>query len=120
MTVPVFPDVEMMLMYVLVRAIPNLRFVTVLPAGDPTGLVARIRRSSGANRNIGIDRPVVDIDIFGLKSDTENVSTAARTIQSQMLSLMSAVTTDGVIVHVTTVSGPRQLPEANPNFVRYN
>jgi hypothetical protein len=118
--VDIFPDPETMLMYVLVPLNPNIRFSTILPSGDPAKITARIRRTSGTNANIGIDRPVIDIDVFGPKSQTGNVSVAARTIQSQMLSLMSANTPQGVIQHVTTVAAPRQLPEANPNFVRYS
>lgn len=118
--VQIFPDPESMLMYVLVPLNPDIRFSTILPSGDPTKITARIRRTGGANHNIGIDRPVVDIDVFGPKSQTGNVSVAARTIQSQMLSLMSAVTPQGVIQHVITSAGPRQLPEVNPNFVRYS
>jgi len=120
MTVPEFPDPETMLMYALVPQNPDLRFVTILPAGDPEKITVRIRRTAGANRHIGIDRPVIDVDVFGLKSQTGNVSAAARDLQSQILSLMSAVVSNGVIVHAFTVSGPRQLPEVNPAFVRYN
>jgi hypothetical protein len=118
--VAIFPDPETMLMYVLVPLNPSIRFSTILPAGDPAKITARIRRTSGTNRNIGLDSAVIDIDVFGPKSQTGNVSVAARTIQSQMLSLMSATTPEGVIQHVTTVSGPRQLPEVNQNFVRYS
>ena|SRR5215469_15009811 len=120
MTFPVFPDPETMLMYALVPLNPNMRFVTVIPAGDQPGIVVRIRRSSGTNRHIGLDRPVVDIDVFGPKSQTGIVSAAARLIQSQILSLMSVVLPNGVIQHTSTVSGPRQLPEVNPKYVRYN
>jgi hypothetical protein len=115
-----FPDPEIMLMYVLVPLNPDIRFSTILPAGDPTKITARILRTSGVNRNIWVDRPVIDIDVFGPKSQAGNVSIAARTIQAQMLSLMSATTPNGVIQHVTTVAGPRQLPEVNTNFVRFS
>jgi hypothetical protein len=120
MTVPIMPDPEVMLMYVLPPLNSGWRFGTSLPAGDPNMITIRIRRTGGANPNIAIDRPVIDIDVFGLKSQTGNVSVAARTIQAQMLSLMSVMTPEGVIQHVTTVTGPRQLPEVNPKFVRYS
>lgn len=122
----IFPDVEVMLMYVLVPLNPSMRFVTTLPSGDLAKTTVRIKRTSGSNRRIGLDHAIVDIDAFGLKSQTGNVSIAARTIQAQMLSLMSAIVNDaggnqvGVIQHVTTVSSPKQLPEVNPLFVRFS
>jgi|SRR5215469_9246211 len=120
MTMPVFPDPELMLITLLVPQNPSIRFVTVIPAGDSAGIIARIRRVGGGNRHIGLDRPVIDIDVFGPKVQVDNVSDAARNIQSQMLAMMSATTSKGVIQHVSTVTGPRQLPEVNPNYVRYN
>jgi len=119
-TISMFPDAELMLMYVLVPLNTSMRIGTTLPAGDPSKITVRIQRTSGSNRNIGIDRPVIDIDVFGPKSRVQEVSIAARTIQSQILSLMSAVVANGVIQHATTVTGPHQLPEVNPNFVRYS
>jgi hypothetical protein len=124
--ISIFPDIEVMLLYVLVPLNPAMRISTSLPAGDLSKTTVRIKRSSGSNRNIGIDRAVVDVDVWGLKSQTGNVSVAARTIQSQMLSLMSAIVKDaggnqvGVIQHVTTVTGPRQLPEVNQSYVRFS
>jgi hypothetical protein len=120
-TIRPFPDPESMLMYVLIPINPsNWRFVTIIPAGDSPDIVVRIRRTGGVNRDIGIDRPVIDIDVFGPKSQVGTVSAAARTIQSQILSLASAVVSNGVIQHASTVVGPRQLPEVNQNYVRYN
>jgi hypothetical protein len=124
--ISVFPDVEIMLLYVLVPLNPSMRIVTSLPAGDPNKTTVRIKRTSGSNSNIGIDSAIVDVDVWGLKSQTGNVSVAARTIQSQLLSLMSAVVKDanqnvvGVIQHVTCSTGPRQLPEVNTNYVRFS
>lgn len=120
MTVPVFPDVELLLISVLTPLNPAVRFVTILPAGDPDQITARIHRISGANRNIGLDQPIVDIDVFGLKSDTDDVSLSARTIQSQILSLAGDAFPKGTIQHASTIAGPRQLPEANTRFVRFN
>jgi hypothetical protein len=120
-TIRPFPDPETMLMYVLIPINPSTwRFVTSLPAGDSSDIVVRLKRSGGVNRNIGIDRPVIDIDVFGPKSQVGTVSAAARTIQSQILSLASAVVSNGVIQHAFTVVGPRQLPEVNQNYVRFN
>jgi hypothetical protein len=120
MTYPVFPDPEIMLISVLVPQNPNVRFVTIMPFGDPTKITARIRRTGGAILHVGLDRAVIDIDVFGPKTQVDSVSAAARSIQSQMMALMSAVVSNGVIQHTSTVTSPRQLPEANPNLVRYS
>jgi hypothetical protein len=117
---PVFPDPETMLIYALVPQNPDIRFVTVMPFGDPTMITARIRRTGGTVVHVGLDRPVIDIDVFGPKSQIGNVSAAAREIQSQMMSLMSAVVSNGVFQRVTTIMSPRQLPEVNPGLVRYS
>lgn len=119
MTVPVFPDIESALLYALVPMQPDIRFVTAMPA-DVSTIVARVHRISGANRNIHVDRPVVDIDVFGPSTDVGNVSAAARNIQSDVLSLMGRTVTNGVIQHASTIAGPRSLPEANPDLVRYS
>ena len=117
--VPVFPDAESVVLFALVPLQPDIRFCTVLPATIP-GIVARVHRVSGANRNVMVDRPIVDIDVFGPKAEAGSVSNAARDIQSDILSLMGKQLTNGVVQHVTTVVGPRQLPEANPDLVRYS
>lgn len=120
MTIPIFPDAELILLYALAPLEPEIRFVTRMPTGDLEQTTALIHRISGANRNIGVDRPIVDIDVFGLKADMGDVSAAARSIQSDVLSLMGVETMIGVIQHVTTVNGPRTLPEDNPYIVRYS
>ena len=107
--VPEFPDAESVLMYALVPMEPSIRFVTSMPAEVPV-ITARIHRISGSNRNIGVDSPIIDIDVFGPKAQVGSVSNAARAIQSDILSLMSVQVMNGVIQHVTTVNGPRSLP----------
>ena len=120
MSMPIFPDPETMLLQILAPQNPSMRFVTIMPSGDPTKITVRIRRTGGTNVHIGLDRPIVDIDVFGLKSQVGTVSAAARDIQSQILALMSATAPNGVIQHVSTMVGPRQLPEVNPKLVRYS
>lgn len=120
MTVPVFPDAESALMYALVPAFPAIRFVTSMPGGELPQTTVRLHRISGSNRNIGVDDPVIDVDVFGLKAEMGNVSVAAREIQAFILSLMSAQVQNGVIVHATTVNAPRSLPEANQDLCRYS
>ena len=118
------PDVEIALLYLLGQMEPGLRFVTVMPAGDLTEITARIRRVSGTvGRHIWIDHPIVDIDIWGQTDQIDNVSdvsVAARNIQADMMSMMSAKALNGVIQHVTVVSGPKNIPEVNPKLVRFN
>ena len=117
------PDVESALMYALVPMEPNIRFVTFMPAGDLTMITARIRRVSGSmGLHIWMDHPVVDIDVWGQigVSTHMDVSIAARDIQADMQSLMSAIVTNGVIQHTTVISGPKQVNEVNPKLVRYN
>jgi hypothetical protein len=116
----VFPDVELALMFALVPMEPDIRFVTVLPAGNPSQVTARIRRVSGTNTNIWVDRPVVDVDVYGFITDPMDASVAARNIQADILSLMGFQVTNGVFQHVFAISGPKQLPEVNPALVRYN
>lgn len=118
--VSVFPDVEHALLYALVPMEPDIRFVTVMPAGDPQGIIARVHRISGANRDILIDRPIVDIDVYGPVTQAGNVSAAARDIQSDVLSLMGKTVTNGVIQHAVTIAGPRSIAEVNPGIVRYS
>jgi len=126
MTSPVtpMPDVESALLYALAQLEPDIRFVTVMPAGDLPKLTARIRRVSGTvGRHIWIDHPVVDIDIWGQTDQgfkAMDVSSAARDIQADMMSLMSAVVLNGVIQHVSVISGPKSVSEANQKLVRYN
>lgn len=117
--VPVFPDIASALLFALVPEFPDIRFVTIMPYGNPESITARISRISGAPRDIYIDRPIVDIDVFGPKGEAGNVSTAANEIQACVLSLMSRKVQNGVIQHAVTIAGPRSLPEANTNLVRY-
>jgi hypothetical protein len=117
---PVLPDIESALLYALVPLEPDIRFVTIMPGGDLAQMTARIHRISGANRNIHVDRPIVDIDVYGPKSEAGTVSAAARSIQADIHSFAGIKVMNGVIQHANTIAGPRQLPEANPDIVRYS
>jgi len=114
------PDAESALLYALVPAFPSMRFVTSVPGGDMPQTTVRIHRISGAGRDIQVDRPIIDVDVFGLKAEMGNVSTAAREIQGYIMGLHSAMVTNGVIIHATTITGPRSLPEANQDLCRYS
>ena len=118
------PDVEAALLFALVPMEPSIRFVTIIPAGDLPLITARIRRVSGTvGKHMWVDHPVVDIDIWG-QIDQGNgyneVSQAAQNVQADMQALMSAQVPNGVIQHVTVVSGPKFVPEVNTKLVRSN
>jgi hypothetical protein len=115
-----FPDIESTLMLALVPLHPDIRFVTVLPTGDIEQITSRINRISGANRDIWVDQPIVDIDVWGFSANTMDVSIAAREIQESLLGFAGLKVLNGVIQHVATISGPRRLPEVNPALSRYN
>jgi hypothetical protein len=123
-TVTPMPDAEIALLYALGQMEPNIRFVTSMPTGDLIKITARIRRVGGTlGRHIWVDHPIVDIDVWGQtnKGITQgNVSAAARSIQADMQSLNSAKVLNGVIQHVTVVSGPKMVSEVNTNLVRNN
>lgn len=122
-TVTVMPDVEIALLYILGQMEPNVRFVTVMPTGDFTKITARIRHISGSmGRHIWVDHPIVDIDIWGDERHVTmaDVSAAARNIQADMQSMNSAIALNGVIQHVTIISGPKFVSEVNPNLLRNN
>lgn len=123
MSLTTLPDIESALLYALAPMEPNLRFVTTMPAGDLTVVTARIRRVSGTvGVHTWVDHPVVDIDVWGQVgvASAADVSLISRNIQSDMMSLMSARVLNGVIQHVTVISGPKQIPEVNQKLVRYN
>lgn len=123
MLVTTLPDVESALLFALAPMELNIRFVTSMPAGDLPKITARIRRVSGTvGRHIWVDHPVVDIDVWGQQgvATAADVSLASRNIQSDMMSLMSAIVMNGVIQHVTVISGPKQIAEVNQKLVRYN
>jgi hypothetical protein len=118
------PDVEIALLYALGQMEPNVRFVTSMPTGDLTHVTARIRRVSGTmGTRIWVDHPVVDIDVWGQINQgikMADVSAGARNIQADMQSLNSAIVLNGVIQHVSVISGPKFVSEANPGLVRNN
>ena len=123
-TVTPMPDVEIALLYILGQMEPNVRFVTIMPTGDLTKITARIRHISGTmGRHIWVDHPIVDIDIWGQRDQgitMADVSAAARSIQADMQSLNSAIALNGVIQHITIISGPKFVSEVNNKLMRNN
>jgi len=121
-TVTPMPDAEMAILYALGQMEPNIRFVTIMPTGDLTKITARIRRIGGTmGRHVWVDHPIIDIDIWGQTNQgfkMSDVSAAALNIQADMQSLNSAQVLNGVIQHITIVSGPKIISEVNSNLVR--
>jgi len=118
------PDVEISLLYLLGQMEPDIRLVTEMPTGNLTKITARIRRISGTmGTHIWMDHPIVDIDIWGQVNQgfkMADVSVVARNIQADMQSLNSAIALNGVIQHVTVISGPKFVSEVNANLLRSN
>jgi hypothetical protein len=115
---PVFPDIEHLVVTFLTDAEmvpPRVLTKLPLPLVPP---VVRVTRTSGANRSIYIDRPIIDVDIF--HDDYAAASALSRVIQNLLLMTLRATTTpDGTVQEVTTVIGPRWMPDPNPALVRY-
>lgn len=116
-TVATFPDTPLELVAYLAPKFASYRFVTSLP-GNVSQITVRIHRISGANRNVHTDRPIVDVDVFSPTGEGD-ASTAARAIQSAILSMAGTATMNGVVQRATTVNGPRWLAESNTTLVRY-
>ena len=111
-----FPDSELVLLAALAPQFPAERFSTKLP-GTIDKTTHRIHRISGANRDMVIDRPIIDIDTFALKE--ADASQSARNIQDFLLGILGAEYAGGVIQQISTINGPRWLPEANTDIIRY-
>ena len=113
-----FPDIELLLVSWLGdQGNVTGRLCTDLPA-EITGTVIRVLRISGANRSITVDRPIVDIDVFS--DDYADAIAQGLLIQNLLLfSLRATTTPQGYVQSVSTVIGPRWLPEENQDLVRY-
>jgi hypothetical protein len=112
-----FADVEVELFGYLAPKFSGLRFSSSLPSQIAV-TTARIKRISGANRDVLIDRPIVDIDVYSPTSEAD-ASTQARAIQAALLALAGTSTPNGVIARVATINGPRWLPTDNQVLTRY-
>lgn len=122
--ISLFPDVELVLIGGLTPVLQGIlgdngvRLVTKLPA-QITVPTIRIKRISGASRDITLDRPIVDFDTFW--SDYGQASLVARQAQLALLSLRGKVLpVSGVVTNVNVIQGPRWLPDPNPNLNRFN
>jgi NAD(P)-dependent dehydrogenase (short-subunit alcohol dehydrogenase family) len=118
-----FPDAELLLVVGLTPLLQyvfgsdGIRVVTILPATIAVPTV-RIKRTSGSNRTIALDRPILDADVFS--SDYGISNTVSRQITVSLLALRGVALPTGVIGNVNVVQGPRWLPDADPNLYRFN
>ena len=118
-----FPDIELLLLhYFKLRQEPEMqacRFETDLPEDlKTTGCDVRINRITGTNRSMFVDRPLVDIDVYGYDRDVV-VATARMIQQIITFELRGAHTPDGIIGETKTSNGPRWLPEKNQQLSRW-
>jgi hypothetical protein len=114
-----FPDVEQLLVGWLSgpqSGVDTYAYCTRLPASI-TQITVRVSRTSGANRSIRVDRPIVDIDVYAL-SEADGAA-AARLVQQAVLSMRGVTTQDGYVQLCTTVIGPRWMPDVNPELFRF-
>ena len=122
----IFPDVEELLVnYLPVQnLVPEIRgytYLTILPPAaldnpDDSTVYVRVNRTSGADRSIRVERPIVDIDVYSRSMDTSQG--AARLVSQAVRSMRAVKTPDGVVNHVRTIIGPRWMPDVNPQTFR--
>jgi hypothetical protein len=116
-----WPDAEQVMLVgltPLIQAVyPTARVCTELP-GTITVPTIRIKRISGAQRDIIVDRPILDVDVFW--TDYGTTSAISRQITASLLSLRGLKLMNGVISNVNVVQGPRWLPEPDPNLFRFS
>lgn len=119
-TLKPWPDAEQVMLVgltPLIQAVyPTARIVTELP-GTITVPTIRVKRISGAQRDIIVDRPILDVDVFW--TDYGTTSAISRQITASLLSLRGLKLMNGVISNVNVVQGPRWLPEPDPNLFRF-
>ena len=109
------PDVELLLIGWLQPLFPGARFCTELPA-DITETTVHVTRISGAARALRVDRPIVDIDV--LRPGSRHVGERRAGIEALLRVARNVITEAGVLLSVSTVNGPRWLPEINPDLRR--
>jgi len=112
-----FPDADALVIHFLnLSAAVSAPVMATLPL-EITSTVVRVTRIGGANRDIRVDRPLVDVDVFS--PTREQAMDVARACQNELLFTLRGTTTpDGTVQHVTTTIGPHWLPDINPNLVR--
>lgn len=117
-----FPDIEILLVAYL-KAQTGKRVVTDLPASDKLAAALplyRVTRVAGEDRDYKLDHPIVDVDTYA--ADRAAASLLARQAHDFLcnhLSYEDSVQPTGVVTAVSTVVGPRWLPDTNPNLRRF-
>jgi hypothetical protein len=125
----ILPDIEIFLVNWLPGVLwPALAALSPPVSAEPlvlqnvpepvTQAVVRVTRVAGAARNIMVDRPIVDIDVFS--PDFDQSALIARVIAQILTTLRGTATPDGVVQSVAVILGPHWLPEANQNLTRYS
>jgi hypothetical protein len=112
-----FPDIELLVIGWMQSLfnVDEVRFVTDLPLNiDQT--IVRVSAISGANRDIVVDRPIIDVDVFA--ADRTTASAAGRQIQAIFAGVRNLVTDNGVILRIDTITSPRWLPDINQELSR--
>ena len=107
-----FPDIEQLLAAYL-NDVLDERVLTDLPSNlDQILPVVRVTKVSGSDDGFKLDRPVVDLDVFA--KDRAAAFSLARRVQALLLFELPTVTCPGgVVTAVTTIVGPRWLPDPN-------
>lgn len=126
MTTPLlFPDVEQVLAGWLpaqLKAVygTTARVVSETPyAMETLTPIVRLYRTTGADIQAIIDKPVISVDSYG--TDRPGASLLSRQVHNLLhFSFQGTVTGGAVAGLVTTVAGPRWLPYADLAVRRYN
>lgn len=122
-SIPVMPDAELLLVVGLTPLLQaiygsnGVRVVTSLP-GTIAVPTVRVKRISGAQRTIALDRPVLDADTFAL--DYGTASMVSRQVTASLLALRGMLLANGVVTNVNVIQGPRWLPDEDVNLFRFN
>jgi hypothetical protein len=113
----VFPDIEQLLVEYLHGATTK-RVLTDLPSNlDQILPVVRVTRISGADDDYKLDRPIVDVDVYA--ADRAGAFSLARQVQALLrFELPTSPRPGGVVTAVSTIVGPRWLPDTNTNLRR--
>jgi hypothetical protein len=119
-----FPSIEVALVTELTTEFGSgYRFCSIFPEDvgklvDAGKIVTRIKRISGAARNVHTDRPIVDLDTASGDYGTSDL--ASRDIEAAMLSLRGKKLYIGVVQHVSIIAGSRWLVDPAPQFFRFS
>lgn len=112
-----FPDIEQLLVAYL-HEVTDKRVLTDLPANlDQILPVIRLTRVSGADDDYKLDHPIVDVDVYA--KDRVGAFDLARQVQGLLrIELPTVTRPGGVVTAVSTIVGPRWLPDTNTNLRR--